>query len=84
MTDHIQTYHVKFFTGPLQGKTVRVDAYTPFHAATHVADAIGMDAMNCADWPVYHDTGTLDMFASAPQETITIAEAVRLLNADAR
>ena len=75
------TYRTRFHTGPLSGCNVTVVAASEFMAATMIADAIGMDAMNCADWPVYHDTSTLDMFASAPQvETITLAEAVRLLS----
>jgi len=79
------TYRTRFHTGPLAGRNVTVVAASEFMAAIMVAEALGMDAMNCATFPVYHDTGTLDMFASAPQvETITISEAVRLLNEHAK
>ena len=79
------TYRTRFHTGPLAGRNVTVVADDDWQAAKQIADAIGLDAMNYADWPVYHDTATLDMFASVPQvETITIAEAVRLLNEHAR
>jgi hypothetical protein len=75
------TYLIHITSGPLAGRNVTVIADDDWQAAKRIADAIGIDVMNCADWPVYYDTATLDMFASAPQvETITLNEALSLLN----
>ena len=73
------TYRTTFHTGPLRGRTVTVFAASEFMAATMIAEALGQDAMNCAGWPVYHDTGTLDMFGAAPVETITLEQALEAL-----
>lgn len=74
------TYRATFHTGPLQGRTVTVVAASEYMAATAIADALGPDAMNCATWPVYHDTGTLDLFGAAPVvETITLQQALEVL-----
>lgn len=77
MTDHTRTFHAKFFTGPLSGRTVAVDANSEYHAATRIADALGMGAMNCADWPVPVEPPGL--FDDEPVQTITIQQALEAL-----